>query len=267
MLEGSPDAEILLLEKTQNRRVGVATLIRRFKKKTYPTPEYTGFVDFENFIFMCVLFTPENLVRKNLRKLRFILSDAFPMAITYNHAARIRDAETRLKEPLSIEERAQLLAKIGFWYREMRDLQNSKRAIDESLSLIPNQDYAQTQLRMTLTKIGDRDAMLEAMGRLVRLDPHNPRVFDDCIAYTKGGPMTNSDVLSVLEDLRSEYSEDQLVHANCDFYAGKVLAEADPVSARKYLTAAQAAFRKLFPRGHPVFTALRSALRVLNQTK
>ncbi len=84
MLEESPDADILLLERARNRRVGAETLIRRFKKKTHPTPEYTGFVDFENFIFMCVLFTPERLERKNLRKLRFVLGDAFPMTITHD---------------------------------------------------------------------------------------------------------------------------------------------------------------------------------------
>ena len=82
MLEGSPDAEIRLLEIGRNRRTGVETRIRCFRKKTYPTPEYTGFVDFENFIFLCVLFTPEPLERKNLRKLRFVLSDCFPMKVT-----------------------------------------------------------------------------------------------------------------------------------------------------------------------------------------
>jgi hypothetical protein len=83
MLEGSPDAEILLLERARNRRVGAETRIRRFKKKSHPTPEYTGFVDFEDFIFMCVLFTPESLERKNLRKLRFVIGDAFPMEVKH----------------------------------------------------------------------------------------------------------------------------------------------------------------------------------------
>jgi hypothetical protein len=82
MLAGSPDSEIILLGRARNRRVGVETLIRRFKKRTHPILEYTGFVDFENFIFMCVLFTPEHLERKNLRKLRFVIADAFPMKVT-----------------------------------------------------------------------------------------------------------------------------------------------------------------------------------------
>ena len=67
ILEGSSDAEIRLLEGVPNQKVGAKTLVRRLSKKSYPAPEYTGFVDFENFIFMCVLFTPEQLERKNFR--------------------------------------------------------------------------------------------------------------------------------------------------------------------------------------------------------
>jgi len=63
MLRDSPEAEIRFLEGVQNQHVEAKTLIRRFKKKTYPTPEYTGFVEFEDFIFMCVLFSPEQLAK------------------------------------------------------------------------------------------------------------------------------------------------------------------------------------------------------------
>lgn len=266
MLEGSPDAEILLLERARNRRMGAETLIRRFKKKTHPTPEYTGFIDFENFIFMCVLFTPERLERKNLIKLRFVIGDAFPMTVRHNHTAEIKAAEAKLKETLPIEEKARLLSQIGFWHREMGELKDSRRALEESLSLVPTY-LALEQLRATLIKLGDRDAMLESMSRLLRLDPHNPTVFDECIAYTKGKTVSCADLLALLEALKNDYPEDQFVHANCDFYAGKILIETDPVSARKHLLLAQASFRKLFPRGHEVFTAIRSGLLLLSKTK
>jgi len=68
ILGGSPDAEIRLLEGVPNQKVGAKTLVRRLKKKTWKGPEFTGFVEFEKFIFMCVLFSPEELERKNLRK-------------------------------------------------------------------------------------------------------------------------------------------------------------------------------------------------------
>lgn len=78
LLESSPDSEIRLLEGFSNQKVRAKTLIRRFRKKTWAGPEYTGFVDFEDFVFMCVLFTSDQLERKNLSKLRFVLREVFP---------------------------------------------------------------------------------------------------------------------------------------------------------------------------------------------
>jgi hypothetical protein len=120
------------------------------------------------------------------------------------------------------------------------------------------------QLLATLTQLGDKTATLDLMSRLLRLDPHNPTVFDDCIMYARGSTVSWSELLDLLQALTRDHPDDKLVHANCDFYAGKVLIDVDPASARKRLVIAQGAFRKLFPRGHQVFAALRSALRQLS---
>ena len=272
MLEGSPDAEILVLEKARNRRVGAATLIRRFKKKSYPTPEYTGFVDFDNFIFMCVLFTPEPLEKKNLRKLRSVIGDVFPMNVTHNHTAQIAAAQARLRESIAASERASLLSQIGRWYWDMGRQEDARRALEESLSIVPGNYDAINLLLATLTKLGDKEATLNLMSRLLRLDPHNPTVFDDCILYSRGSPYSggsaveSSDLLHLLEGLKADYPDDPLVGANCDFYACKILMPEDLASARKHLQLAMGAFRRLFPRGHQVFRAIRSALRQLSQT-
>lgn len=267
MLSEPTGSEIQIIEEGKNQRTGARTMIRRFRKKAYPAPEYTGFIDFDDFVFICVLFTPEPLERKNLRKLRFILRDAFPMSVTHDHKARITAAEEKLKGALPIEERAGLLARMGLWYREMRNLHQSKRVLEESLSLVPNNYYALEELRSTLIRIGDRDAILKAMGELVRLDPHNPTVFDDCIAYASGGPVTKSDVLSILDGLAKDYPDDHLVQANCDFYSGKILIETDPASARERFVAAEQGFRKLFPPEHQVFAAIQSGLAEVSRNR
>ena len=41
------------------KRNDAKTALRVAKIKKYPTPEYTGFVEFEDFIFFCVMFTPD----------------------------------------------------------------------------------------------------------------------------------------------------------------------------------------------------------------
>jgi tetratricopeptide (TPR) repeat protein len=267
MLEGSPDAEILLLERARNRRVGAETRIRRFKKNAYPNPEYTGFVDFEDFIFMCVLFTPESLERKNLRKLRFVIGDAFPMKVKRDHTAKIHDAETRLKgESLPVTERAHLLVQIGGWHSEMDRLEDAMKAFEESLALVPNQYKGWKLLLATLIKLGNKEILLDAMSRLLLVDPHNPTVFDECIACTRSPLVDCSDLIGLFDGLRAGSPQDTLVQANCDFYTAKVLTGIDRLSAKEHLAAAQKSFRKVFPRGHQVFAAIRSALRELYKT-
>jgi len=59
------------------------TRIRLIKVPSYPAPEYTGFVEFDEFIFFCVLFTPEELEAKNLRKLRYIIRCVLPLGVCY----------------------------------------------------------------------------------------------------------------------------------------------------------------------------------------
>jgi tetratricopeptide (TPR) repeat protein len=172
-----------------------------------------------------------------------------------------------LQGTLSNEERAGLLERMGLWYREMGDLHESNRVLEQSLSLVPNNYYALKVLRSTLIRIGDRDAMLKAMGELVRLDPHNPTVFDECMAFTSGGPVTKSDVLSILDGLSEDYPDDDLVQANCDFYSGRVLIETDPASAKEHLIAAEQAFRRLFPPEHQVFAVIQSGLAKLSEYK
>jgi GNAT superfamily N-acetyltransferase len=268
MLEGSPDAEILLLERARNRRVGAETRIRRFKKNTYPTPEYTGFVDFEDFIFMCVLFTPESLERKNLRKLRCVIGDAFPMKVKHDHTAQINDAETKLTgKSLPVAERANLLVQIGGWHSEMDRLEDSRKALEESLALVPNQHKGWKLLLAMLIKLGNKGTILDAMSRLLSVDPHNPTVFDECIACTRSKVVTPSDLLGLLDALRASSSEDILVQANCDFYACKILIATDHASARERLLLAEASFQQIFPPGHQVFSALRLAQQQLFRAK
>jgi tetratricopeptide (TPR) repeat protein len=264
LLADSPDAAIRLLEGVSDQKVGAKTLIRRFTKKTWAGPEYTGFVDLDSFIFMCVLFTPEQLERKNLRKLRSVMRGAFPMTITRDHTATIKSAEGKLEELPSDAARASLLSQIGWWYRDMGRLQDARASLEKSLALVPGRYETVKQLLATLTKLGDKQATLELMSRLLRLDPHNPTVFDDCIIYARDSIVAWSDLLDLLEALKADYPDDQLVQANCDFYAGKMLLNTDPVSARKRFTVALGLFRKLFPRGHQVFAALRSAVRQLS---
>src|SRR5579871_904462 len=78
MTDGKPGAKITFLDPIR-REDGRKTIVRRYEHPSYPGPEFTGFVEFERFIFFCVLFTPAELEEKNLRKLRYIVRRVLPL--------------------------------------------------------------------------------------------------------------------------------------------------------------------------------------------
>ena len=62
-------------------RQDAKTQIRLAEIPSYPTPEYTGFVEFKDFIFFSVLFTTPQMAKRNLRKLRDILRTVKPIYV------------------------------------------------------------------------------------------------------------------------------------------------------------------------------------------
>lgn len=64
-------------------RSDARTLIRLAELPSYPTPEYTGFVEFDDFIFFVVLFTAPEMSKRNLRKLREILRTVMPVEVRH----------------------------------------------------------------------------------------------------------------------------------------------------------------------------------------
>jgi hypothetical protein len=75
-----PDAQIQFIDPVH--RSDARTAIRLLIRNDWPElVEYTGFVDFDGFIFMCVLITRTELIEKNLAKLRFVMRKVVPKAI------------------------------------------------------------------------------------------------------------------------------------------------------------------------------------------
>ncbi len=94
MRQGSnPVSEIEIVEGVQ--RTDVQTAIRVARFQYHPgMAEYTGFVDFNEFIFMCVLFSPDSLSAKNLSKLRFVMRKVIPIKVTYSKAEQTKEQQS-----------------------------------------------------------------------------------------------------------------------------------------------------------------------------
>lgn len=63
------------------KRTDAKTALRIAKLKIYPIAEYTGFIEFPDFIFFCVMFSPENRIKTNVKKLENILKSVLPVKI------------------------------------------------------------------------------------------------------------------------------------------------------------------------------------------
>lgn len=83
--EDFPDGKINYLPTI--KRSDARVLLRKADIPSYPTPEYTGFIEFKDFIFFAVLFTPVELAKRNIRKLEYVMAKVIPGKIKDNTAA------------------------------------------------------------------------------------------------------------------------------------------------------------------------------------
>ena len=72
--------------KIEYERINNKMVIRSAEVANYPTIEYTGFVEFNNFIFFAVLFSPPEISKRNLKKLREVIRNALPLSVKNDKA-------------------------------------------------------------------------------------------------------------------------------------------------------------------------------------
>lgn len=243
------------------QRSDAVTRLRIADVKEYNCLEVTGFLEFHDVIFFAVLLTPRERQRSNIRRLESVLRQAIPMKVKYDNAATIAKIQEQLRESLAASKRAFLLRKLGRCYREMDQFDEARLALEQSLPLDPGNAYhIIRELLPVLAKLGDRKRAKELMSLLLRLDPRNPTVFNDCFTFGSGW-IERSELLTLFDTLKVERAEDQFVQANCNFYSGNLLVHDKPASARKRFIEAKNSFRGMLPSNHQVFRALRVALR------
>lgn len=206
------------------QRTDAITRLRIADVKRYRCLEITGFLEFKDVIFFAVLLTPAETQRPNIRRLESVLRQAVPVRLKRDNTKIIANIQEQLKQQLPASERARLLCQVGHWYRDMAQFQEARQLLEESLSLDPSQNSYHTikELLPVLAKLADKSRAKEVMAILLRLDPHNPTVFNDCFAF---GAMwiERTELLNLFDTLKRERSDDQLVQANCDLYSGNLL--------------------------------------------
>jgi hypothetical protein len=113
-IEGTSDLQNLLdhqkkyLEEASVARIKLVdgirscykTLVRYYTRLDYPNLiEITGFVEYEDFILMCVLLGPPARQRENLRRVRFVMESALSMKVEVVNTISPTDPASPQPEP------------------------------------------------------------------------------------------------------------------------------------------------------------------------
>ncbi len=227
----------------------------------YGCLEVTGFLEFDDVIFLAILLTPIETQSPNIRRLESVLQQATPVELKRDNRGLINNLRNQLKSVSEAGERAVLVRKMAYWYKDMGQFSDARDLLESSLSIDPDNAYwSIRELVPVLQKLGDGDRAKELLSILLRLDPHNPTVFNDCINLAAGW-IFRSDVLEIINKLREERRDDPMTQANCDFYSANVLVSDDPASARRLFLTARRQFIPLLPAKHHVFRTIREVLK------
>jgi len=84
-----PNADIEYLS-TISRNDAKTALRKAIIPKYVDVREYTGFVEFDEFIFFVVLLTPHNLSQRNIRKLESVMLSALPIHVEDNTSKDVK---------------------------------------------------------------------------------------------------------------------------------------------------------------------------------
>jgi tetratricopeptide (TPR) repeat protein len=258
--------EVIVSHKPTVQRGDAVTRLRIADVKRYKCLEVTGFLEFDDAIFFAVLLTPHETQRSSIRRLETVLRQAARMKVSYDYTASIEKAQNQLKDEMPATQRALLLRQIGRYYRTMGQFEKARPPLEDSLVIDPDNAYwIIRELLPVLSKLNERERAKELISQLLRLDPHNTTVFIDSVNLVSGW-FPSDELLALMEILKAALPDDKLVQANCDYFAGILIASWDLASGKKRFTAAQRTFQEIFPSTHEVFKALRNVLRQYNRS-
>jgi tetratricopeptide (TPR) repeat protein len=258
IMASNPDAKLNII-KTINRK-DAKTKIREADIPRYHGLEITGYVEFEKFIFFCVLFTTKEVRNKNLRKLEYILGKIIPLNIKFDNAKIIEKTLIELKSITNSEDRANLRLKLYKYYLEMDDLNNAINVLEEIIVDFPSHYLASKRL-LELRKEENNDfALRKELDRYFKLDPKNPTIYNDIIE------IFHYDIKYFYDFLikKVEEFEDKHVLANIYYYLSQI--SPDNFEAIDFLDKTRKLFEEIFTKDHYIFRNIDALFKAIQES-
>ena len=223
------------------RRDGRKTHIQTATWDGLAGKEVTGFVEFEDFIFYAILFTPDDFADRNTTKLIHMLARLQPFALRIDNTILIGDLIKQAEAEEDVTAKATLHHRLACLFRQMDDRNNALKHRRLCWQYSPSHYENIVQLISEELDAGHfRNAEKCALDFVSRT-PTNPTVMQDLLyAYCSRDSFRDS-FHKLVGKLMDRYSDEAL--ANVVYHYGIYFAnEGDTRKCKQYLTQAREIF-------------------------
>lgn len=218
--------------------------------------EITGFVQFDKFIFFCVVITPANRKSVNFRKLEYILAKTMSVNVKRDNTQLIAQLKQDKEKAVDPSVRGSLAWKIAHYYRDMGMSEEAIPYLEESAALGLHHQGARDLLRLII-RHRPIEQVIVAADRHLQLDPKNPTVYNDIVEQCSLEDRT--DLLPTLfTALKARNPSNPVVGGSLDFYmADSLIADGDFARGADSLRASRQQLSTCLPKDHAVFDLIR----------
>lgn len=248
------------------RNDGLNTKIRIAEVPKYPFIKTTGFIEFENHIFFIVLFTPKELMNKNIRKLQHILKVAKPAEIQFDNHQVIKQCLEEINQLEDLEIKAEKYFQIAKWYKEMDDNENSFKNYIKGIDCFPTH---YTHLKIIIGEALSQGLLEQAEKysiQLFNIEPKNQAVPNDLIEmyFDK---KKEKELVKILIQLTTRFSDKEIL-GNLNFHIALTYLNMDiKEDANKYIVESKKLFEEIYPKDHQVFKAIKEFNKIKNRAQ
>jgi tetratricopeptide (TPR) repeat protein len=244
------------------------TLIREIEIDSYPTIEYTAFVESDDSIFFCVLFTPDELKEKNIKKLQYIISRVkfFNIDTLSMFESELNLLKVRYEQSNGKIEKAEILIGQGNVFIKLKRYKEAEEKFNDSLSLLPTCYGAlkgKIELFLLTQEIGDK--LNNVIDDFFDLEPTNPIICQDLMElYEEHELILNLE--SVMLRKVNDYKDNPEVIGNIYYHLGLLFSDKEYLDKNKtqsYFVKAKNLFSNALNNDHMVFGLIEENLQAL----
>jgi tetratricopeptide (TPR) repeat protein len=238
------------------RTDGINTKIRIAEINAYPALEVTGFIHFEGYILSIVLFTPKELLNKNLRKLQYLLKVAESCKLTFDNLAVIKQLLDEIRQTVDKQEQSDKYFQIGIWFLEMDDIENAFINFKKSIDCFPTHYKNLKGIIQKTLSFGLIKEAKQYSTQLFEIEPTNPTGPQDLIDIYFKNEMP--DLLIELFNELIDKNKNIEVLGNLNFHMGLVYINIDnKTEGASCMAIARQHFEIVFPKDHIIFKSIK----------